>query len=68
MQGLVDQKATVIQVDCGDYHSLALDLNGRLYSWGGGGSSYNKGQCGHGHLEDVESPEQIKALAHLKVT
>ena len=30
-------------IDCGDFHSLALDDQGQLYSWGGGGTDYNKG-------------------------
>jgi alpha-tubulin suppressor-like RCC1 family protein len=33
----------VIFIDCGDFHSVALDIEGRLYSWGGGGAAYNKG-------------------------
>jgi hypothetical protein len=24
-------------VDCGDFHSVALDQNGRVFTWGGGG-------------------------------
>lgn len=34
----------IVQIDCGDFHSLALENNGTLYSWGAG----DKGQCGHG--------------------
>ena len=30
-------------IDCGDFHSVALDNKGVLYTWGGGGASYNKG-------------------------
>lgn len=33
---------TIVQIACGKYHSLALDENGRLYSWG----SNHGGQCG----------------------
>ena len=36
-------KERVIQVECGDFHSVALDQTGRIFSWGGGGASYNKG-------------------------
>jgi alpha-tubulin suppressor-like RCC1 family protein len=46
----------IIQIDCGDFHSMALDSEGKLYTWGGGGPAYNKGQCGHGHSEDIENP------------
>jgi len=52
----------VIAIDCGDFHSLALDETGALYSWGGGGVDYNRGQCGHGNFEDAEGPKQVKAL------
>ena len=41
VQGLVGKQISFI--DCGDFHSLALDSEGRLYTWGGGGVSYNKG-------------------------
>ena len=26
-------------VTCGDFHTLALDLNGKVWSWGGGGQA-----------------------------
>ena len=38
-----------------------------MFTWGGGGSSYNKGQCGHGHLKDTEYPTQVEQLADHKV-
>ena len=31
-----------------------------LYTWGGGGESYNKGQCGQGSKKDVESPKKVE--------
>ena len=37
------QDNTIVQIDCGDFHSIALDSEGRVYTWGGGGASYNKG-------------------------
>lgn len=39
-----------------------------VYTWGGGGSAYNKGQCGHGHLKDVEHPSLVKALLNHRVS
>lgn len=33
-----------------------------LFSWGGGGVHFNKGQCGHGTNLDVDSPHPIKML------
>ena len=46
----------IIDIGCGDHHSIALDGNGKVYSWGGGGTKFNKGQCGHGDFNDVEAP------------
>ena len=54
---------SIIQIDCGDFHSAALDANGDLYTWGGGTIAYNKGQCGHGHTNIVDQPESVKLLA-----
>ncbi len=45
---------------CGDFHSAALTEKGELFTWGGGGSHFNRGQLGHGHLKDVESPELVQ--------
>ena len=56
-----------MQIGCGDFHSVALDQYGVLYSWGGGGQSYNKGQCGLGHNGDVEFPEIVQDLRHKAV-
>lgn len=46
----------VVFIDCGDFHSVALDSEGKFYTWGGGGAAYNKGQCGHGNNDDNENP------------
>ena len=53
------QTKFITTIDCGDFHSLALEDNGNLYSWGIG----EKGQCGHGKFEDVETPTKIKFFA-----
>ena len=50
VQTFIEADVHVTQVDCGDVHSVALDTDGRVYTWGGGGPSQNKGQCGHGDL------------------
>lgn len=48
--------------------SIGLNIeNGELYTWGGGGSHFNKGQCGHGHFNDSEAPELVPALRQKKV-
>ena len=46
------EKKIITHIDCGDFHSLALEENGTLYSWGLG----EKGECGQGKFEDVETP------------
>lgn len=38
---------TITDIDCGEHHSLALDSNGDVYSWGTPTQQYNKGQLGH---------------------
>jgi alpha-tubulin suppressor-like RCC1 family protein len=30
------EKKFIRKIDCGDFHSLALDENGSIYSWGMG--------------------------------
>lgn len=41
---------------------------GEIYTWGGGGTSYNKGQCGHGHFNNSESPAMVVGLQGRFVT
>ena len=64
VQTLADMGAKLTQIDCGDFHSVALDQHGVIYTWGGGGASYNKGQCGHGNTEDTELPSIVRGLQH----
>ena len=61
------ESVNVVKVTCGDFHSVVLSDDGRIFSWGGGGVSFNKGQCGHGHNKDVESPEVIQSLDNKNV-
>ena len=56
IQSLLKKK--IISISCGDYHTCALTDNGELYSWGGGGQ-YNRGQCGHGVIKEVDSPKKV---------
>ncbi len=37
VQTLADKGAKIAHIDCGDFHSVALDQYGVLYTWGGGG-------------------------------
>jgi len=62
---LINKKIT--QISCGDHHSAALSEIGEVFTWGGGGQ-YNRGQCGHGDLKDVESPKRIDFFKGKKLT
>ena len=64
IMALVKKKIT--QISCGDHHSTALSSANEIFSWGGGGASYNKGQCGHGDLKDVEAPKRIEYFRNKK--
>lgn len=37
VKALAEAGAVINHIDCGDFHSVALDQFGVLYSWGGGG-------------------------------
>ena len=39
---------------------MALTEHGVLYSWGGGGKDFNKGQTGHDTYDDIETPTPIE--------
>lgn len=58
---------TIVDICCGDFHSVALEITGTIYTWGGGGTSYNKGQCGHGNLEDELHPRPVDKLKYYKI-
>ncbi|KAF9417647.1 hypothetical protein BGZ94_009918, partial [Podila epigama] len=61
--GLKDKKIT--QVACGTNHTLALDSEGMVFSWGFGGY----GRLGHSKQEDLWSPMPIDQFAgSLKIT
>ena len=53
-------KYIVRQISCGVFHSAAVTEDGYLFTWGGGGEHYNKGQLGHNSLDDIASPEPVK--------
>ncbi|GLV44383.1 claret [Carabus blaptoides fortunei] len=54
----------IIDVSAGQYHSLALTNDGRVYSWGWG----VYGQLGHGNVQDVHEPRVIKHLSDKIIT
>ncbi|MCO5551230.1 hypothetical protein L7F22_004729 [Adiantum nelumboides] len=49
----------IVQIACGENHSVALSIDGQVFSWGRG----KYGQLGHGSLNNEMSPLQVKALA-----
>ena len=49
-------------VKCGDFHNIALDINGKVYSWG----DNSRGQCGHG-MDDVDLINPPKLIDHESV-
>jgi alpha-tubulin suppressor-like RCC1 family protein len=47
-------------VQCGASHSLALTIDGKIYSWG----KNTQGQCGIGNNEDQLYPQRVNKLEH----
>ncbi|KAG8235979.1 hypothetical protein J437_LFUL015133, partial [Ladona fulva] len=48
----------IVEISAGQYHSMALTEDGRVYTWGWG----VYGQLGHGDVEDCVVPTVVKAL------
>ncbi|XP_071809900.1 uncharacterized protein [Asterias amurensis] len=53
-----------VAIACGQYHSMALTQNQKVFSWGWG----VHGQLGHGMVEDQLQPCHITSLDSVKVT
>lgn len=54
------QEKTIIQITCGDYHSLALSKGGELFAWG----QNSHGQLGIGVMcPSVPTPQIVEHLA-----
>lgn len=51
----------IVQVSCGDVHTLALTSHGEVWSWGTGS------QTGHGSNEIVQTPQLVEGLFGRKV-
>ncbi|MDZ4744668.1 MAG: hypothetical protein SGJ05_01550 [bacterium] len=49
-------------VSAGDYHTMALDIDGRVWAWGGNAS----GQLGDGTNKDRPAPGLVKGLPRVK--
>lgn len=53
----------IVQVSCGQYHTLAVHENGSVYSWGWA----VHGQLGHGSIENEHLPRAIDYFRHISV-
>ena len=54
----------IVDSACGDYHTCAVDSEGKLYSWGWGGSTLKGcGGLGHEGAQDEVIPRLVQALA-----
>ncbi|CAL1300518.1 unnamed protein product, partial [Larinioides sclopetarius] len=54
---------TIVKFECGQYHSVALNADGRVFTWGWG----VHGQLGHGNAEDIVFPKIIESLRKKKI-
>eukprot|EP00898_Chlorokybus_atmophyticus_P004937 jgi/Chlat1/5444/Chrsp36S05415 len=54
---------TITKVACGSNHSVAVDSNGHVYSWGAGGF----GRLGHKDQKDILSPRQLETFTNRMV-
>ena len=52
-----------LQVSCGENHTAALSVDGRLFTWGRG----KYGQLGHGDFKNISFPEHVKALSGAQI-
>ena len=50
----------IIEISCGDYHSMALSLDGKIYSWG----YNNRGQLGLGSNANQNFPQKIHQIVN----
>ena len=56
---------TMKQVVCGDYHTVALDSDGKLFSWG----SNTAGRTGHGEEEGYQLvPRPVRGLGNVQLS
>nr|XP_040571931.1 LOW QUALITY PROTEIN: uncharacterized protein LOC121121113 [Lepeophtheirus salmonis] len=54
----------IVDISAGRYHSLALDSEGGVWSWGFG----VHGQLGHDDIEDVLIPQRVLSLRKVKIS
>ncbi|XP_050430653.1 uncharacterized protein LOC126839387 isoform X2 [Adelges cooleyi] len=54
----------ITSVSAGQYHSLAISIHGKLWTWGWG----VYGQLGHGSIDDCKKPKIVKALENENIS
>lgn len=64
ISALADKGIRIVAVACGNYHALALDTHGHVYSWGN--NLY--GSLGLGDSVDRLFPTRIEQFANVSIT
>ena len=57
----IKEKIVIKDIRCGEFHNVALDVNGKVYSWG----DNERGQCGDG-MNDVKIINPPKLIESFK--
>eukprot|EP00462_Mataza_sp_D1_P023223 CAMPEP_0175131412 /NCGR_PEP_ID=MMETSP0087-20121206/6527_1 /TAXON_ID=136419 /ORGANISM="Unknown Unknown, Strain D1" /LENGTH=368 /DNA_ID=CAMNT_0016413697 /DNA_START=140 /DNA_END=1246 /DNA_ORIENTATION=- len=52
----------VVVIECGKQHSIAVNANGEVFTWGHGGSFLNAGALGHKDAGNCEVPTRVAGL------
>eukprot|EP01084_Bolivina_argentea_P311282 538806_1 len=55
IQYFIERNIKIVDIECGSNHSLVLDRNGNVYSWG----ENRYGQCGNGNTGNVITPIKV---------
>lgn len=58
----------IVDVSCGEYHTAAVDREGKVYTWGWGGSFFQgAGGLSHPTRANVATPQLVRSLVDLGV-
>ncbi|GLJ24311.1 hypothetical protein SUGI_0463850 [Cryptomeria japonica] len=63
LTSLMGINITFVAAGCASNHCVALDVEGRCYTWG----RNDKGQLGHGDLVQRDKPTLVSGLSNLKI-
>lgn len=56
-------KFRVVDISCGNRHTVAVSEEGIVFSWGKG----SNGRLGLGTVEDMPTPQEVKALRNIRI-